>query len=105
MMKDNLTRLVPAVARELREAAERRQRRQAESALRESQSLLSLIYDHTAEMLALYSLGPSAPGQRAGSGATRPVNNTLSGTVRVGRIASVNKVLVDFARLSPGAGA
>src|SRR4051794_37304444 len=32
LMKANLTRLVPAVARELREAAERRQRRRAESA-------------------------------------------------------------------------
>ncbi len=37
VMKDNLTRLVPAVRRELQEAGVRRARRQAEAALRESE--------------------------------------------------------------------
>lgn len=37
IMKDNLARLVPAVTRELREAAVRRQRHEAEQALRESE--------------------------------------------------------------------
>src|SRR5205807_1381323 len=36
VLKDRLTRLVPALQRELREARERRQRRAAESALHES---------------------------------------------------------------------
>ena len=38
MMKDNLVRLVPAVARELEQAQDRRKRKQAENALRESES-------------------------------------------------------------------
>jgi len=58
LLKNNLTRLVPAVARELREADGRRQRRAAEAALRESQALLSLIYHHTSDALSLYSAGP-----------------------------------------------
>jgi PAS domain S-box-containing protein len=42
VLKDNLARLAPAVARELEEAAGRRQRRQAEAALRESEARLRL---------------------------------------------------------------
>ncbi len=38
LMKDNLKRLVPAVERELRDRVERRERRQAEAALRESEA-------------------------------------------------------------------
>jgi signal transduction histidine kinase len=60
LLKNNLTRLVPAVARELREADGRRQRRAAEAALRESQALLSLIYNHTSDALSLYTAGPGA---------------------------------------------
>jgi signal transduction histidine kinase len=60
LLKDNLTRLAPAVRRSLADAAERRQRRQAEAALRDSQSLLALIYDHTAEMLLLFALEGAA---------------------------------------------
>ena len=37
IMKDNLTRLVPAIRREIREARDRRERRQADIALRESE--------------------------------------------------------------------
>jgi signal transduction histidine kinase len=40
VLKDRLARLVPAVQRELREAAERRKRREAEAALRESEERL-----------------------------------------------------------------
>ncbi len=40
VMKDNLARLGPAIRRELREAAERRARREAERALRESEAKL-----------------------------------------------------------------
>lgn len=54
LLKANLTRLVPAVRRELREAEQRRQRREAELALRDSQALLSLIYEHLDETLLLF---------------------------------------------------
>src|SRR5438552_2949675 len=43
--KDNLTRLVPVVERELRAAQERRKRQQAEAAQRESQARKSAILD------------------------------------------------------------
>jgi PAS domain S-box-containing protein len=42
VLKNNLARLVPAVERELREAQTRRERSQAESALRDSESRLAL---------------------------------------------------------------
>jgi FixJ family two-component response regulator len=42
LLKGNLTRLAPAVTRELQEAQDRRQRRQAEAALRESEAHLRL---------------------------------------------------------------
>jgi signal transduction histidine kinase len=59
VLKQSLARLVPAVRRELREVAGRRQRRQAEAALRESQALLALVYSHTSEMLVLASRPPA----------------------------------------------
>ncbi len=43
IMKDNLARLVPAVARELREAEGRRERRRADAALIKSEATLSTI--------------------------------------------------------------
>src|SRR3989440_12514361 len=43
--KDNLTRLVPVVERELRAAQERRKRQQAEAAQRESQARKSAMLD------------------------------------------------------------
>jgi signal transduction histidine kinase len=76
LLKDSLARLVPAVQRELRDVADRRRRRQAERALRESQSLLSLIYEHTAEMLMLFR----------------------ADEVGAYRVASVNRAWLDFAR-------
>jgi signal transduction histidine kinase len=42
LMKDNLTRLVPAIERELQEAANRRERKRAESALRTAEKLATL---------------------------------------------------------------
>lgn len=45
VMKDNLTRLVPAIERELREAEDRRKRRAAEAALREIEDRYRLVFD------------------------------------------------------------
>jgi PAS domain S-box-containing protein len=49
IMKDNLTRLVPAVERELRETEMRRQRRQTEQALTESRRRTELILEAAGE--------------------------------------------------------
>ena len=49
IMKDNLTRLVPAVERELREAESRRQRRSAEDALEESRRRTDSILEAAGE--------------------------------------------------------
>jgi two-component system cell cycle sensor histidine kinase/response regulator CckA len=49
LMKDNLTRLAPAVERELREARSRRQRRQAEEALRASEERFRAVFDATVD--------------------------------------------------------
>jgi signal transduction histidine kinase/FixJ family two-component response regulator len=45
VMKNNLARLVPAIGREIREAAERRRRREAEEALRTQFLQISTIFD------------------------------------------------------------
>lgn len=58
LMKQNLIRFVPAVARALRDAAERRAMRRAESVLREQRSLLGMIYDNTSDALVLHSWDP-----------------------------------------------
>ncbi|MBZ0157635.1 MAG: EAL domain-containing protein [Alphaproteobacteria bacterium] len=47
ILKDNLTRLVPAIERELREAEVRRERRRAEEALRRSQQQLLAMMDNS----------------------------------------------------------
>jgi PAS domain S-box-containing protein len=47
LLKGNLSRLVPAVERELREAQERRDRRRAEAALRENAQRLHLHFSQT----------------------------------------------------------
>ncbi len=44
LMKNNLTRLVPAIERELREAAERRERAQAQNALTELQAKFQTVF-------------------------------------------------------------
>ena len=48
VLKDNLTRLVPAVERELREAAHRRDRRRVEAALQESERRFRAMFDQAA---------------------------------------------------------
>jgi PAS domain S-box-containing protein len=45
LVKDNLTRLLPAVARERREAEERRERRRAETSLARTEDMLTLAAD------------------------------------------------------------
>jgi PAS domain S-box-containing protein len=45
VMKNNLTRLVPAVAREIREAVERQERRKAEELLRENEARFRLLFE------------------------------------------------------------
>ncbi|ABB30593.1 multi-sensor signal transduction histidine kinase [Geobacter metallireducens RCH3] len=45
LMKGNLSRLVPAIEREVREAGERRRRRQAEAAMRNQFNQISTIFD------------------------------------------------------------
>src|SRR6266545_1721812 len=51
LMKGNLTRLIPAVARELREAAERRERRRAEAAHRAVEARFAGVLDAAAEAI------------------------------------------------------
>ena len=58
LMKQNLIRFVPAVARALRDAAERRAMRRAEAVLREQRSLLGMIYDNTSDALVLDTCDP-----------------------------------------------
>src|SRR5450759_1152312 len=54
IMKNNLSRLCPAIARELEEAASRSKRKQAEEALRESEALYrSQFEDHSAVKLLI----------------------------------------------------
>jgi PAS domain S-box-containing protein len=58
VLKERLARLAPAVQRELREATERRRRRQAEAALRESEERFRLIAEHAQDIIFRYRLGP-----------------------------------------------
>ncbi len=51
--KDHLVRLAPAIARELREADQRRQRVAAEAALRESESRYRLLVEHAADVIVM----------------------------------------------------
>jgi PAS domain S-box-containing protein len=58
VLKERLARLAPAVQRELREATERRRRRRAEAALRESEERFRLIAEHAQDIIFRYRLGP-----------------------------------------------
>jgi two-component system, cell cycle sensor histidine kinase and response regulator CckA len=53
IIKGNLTRLVPAVERELREVEQRQKHRQAEQALRESEQKFRAIFDSTFQLMGL----------------------------------------------------
>ena len=55
ILKDQLKRLVTAVKRALRESAERRRRRAAEDALRESEARLRLVIEHQPECIKVVS--------------------------------------------------
>lgn len=48
LLKDNIARLVPAIEREVQEAAIRRQKRHAEAALQESEQRLRATFEHVA---------------------------------------------------------
>lgn len=58
LMKGQLTRLAPAVKRELQEAEQRRQRRQAESSLRESEERFRQLAEHSSEGFWFVALHP-----------------------------------------------
>lgn len=71
LLKQNLTRLAPAVKRELQAAAGRQQRKAAEAALRASQAILSLVYNHSSDFLALLAVAAD------GSMSVASMNRTL----------------------------
>ncbi len=61
ILKDRLSRLVPAVERELGDAQVRRQQRGAEAALRESEERFRLLAEHVQDIIFRYRLLPE-PG-------------------------------------------
>ncbi|MEV4346873.1 response regulator [Actinoplanes sp. NPDC049596] len=58
VLKDKLARLAPAVQRELTEAAERRQHRHAETALRQSEERFRLLAEHAHDIIFRFRLHP-----------------------------------------------
>jgi PAS domain S-box-containing protein len=60
IMKNNFSRLVPAIERELKEAESRAQRKQAEEALRESETKLQAIFDTVGTGILIIDKGTQA---------------------------------------------
>ncbi len=56
LMKGNLARLIPAVEREMREAATRRSGRDAEEALRDSEERNRLLWEHSTDAVVMMDL-------------------------------------------------
>ncbi len=57
IMKDNLARLVPAIEREMREAAGRRERRRAEARLRSSEARYRTLFESAQDAIAVWDEG------------------------------------------------
>jgi diguanylate cyclase (GGDEF)-like protein/PAS domain S-box-containing protein len=57
IMKGSSARLIPAIARELREAVERANRRRAEEALRESERRFRALIEHSSDILTVLDAG------------------------------------------------
>jgi PAS domain S-box-containing protein len=60
VLKDRLARLVPAVERELRDAADRHQRRATQSALRVSEERFRLLAEHAQDIVFRYRREPES---------------------------------------------
>jgi len=54
--KDNLSRLIPAIEQSRREASERRDRLEAEKALREREEIYRLLAEHAEDFMAMYHI-------------------------------------------------
>ena len=99
LMKQNLIRFVPAVARALRDAAERRVMHRAESVLREQRSQLGMINDNTSDALVLHTWDPHDASYRLASAnrATLLMNSALG--IEVAETDLVGRRVEEVARL------
>jgi PAS domain S-box-containing protein len=64
IMKDNISKLVPAIDRALQEVKERRERKRAEEALHESEEKFSTLFQNAHDMIFLFEIDENgAPGR------------------------------------------